>query len=183
MIHLKSKKWWWPLFCFCVDVAVKNVFQLYRLRKPDALEFKRAIVEGPFCKLFVGLGSTNRSTVSLPFPSSLSVLASCFLLRLFFHLNLFHRSSRNSLFSSVLSDYYGSLDTRFVRGTTRLMSWPGGERYLYPLQSLSSHLWYLLFSDWRRTISSKFFDTQFSLISIKELALPCHARGVLSFHR
>ena len=52
MIHLKSKKWWWPLFRFCVDVAVNNVFQMYRLRKPDAgeskldaLEFRRAIVE------------------------------------------------------------------------------------------------------------------------------------------
>ena len=26
MINLRSKKWWWPLFCFCVDVAVNNAF-------------------------------------------------------------------------------------------------------------------------------------------------------------
>ena len=26
MIHLTSKKWSWPLFCFCVDVAVSNGF-------------------------------------------------------------------------------------------------------------------------------------------------------------
>ena len=52
MINLRSKKWWWPLFRFCVDVAVNNAFQLYRLRQPDAseskldaLEFRRAIVE------------------------------------------------------------------------------------------------------------------------------------------
>ena len=36
----------------------------------------------------------------------------------------------------VLSDYNGSPDTRFSRGTTRLMSWPDGERYLPPLQPL-----------------------------------------------
>ena len=52
VINFRSKKWWWPLFRFCVDVAVNNAFQLYRLRQPDAseskldaLEFRRAIVE------------------------------------------------------------------------------------------------------------------------------------------
>ena len=28
MIKIRSKKWWWPLFRFCVDLAVNNVFQL-----------------------------------------------------------------------------------------------------------------------------------------------------------
>ena len=37
-----------------------------------------------------------------------------------------------------------------------------------------------LFSDWRRTVSSKFFDTQVPSIAIKELVLPRHARCVLS---
>ena len=36
----------------------------------------------------------------------------------------------------VLSDYNGSPDTRISRVTTRLMSWPDGERYLRPLKSL-----------------------------------------------
>ena len=51
-INLRSKKWWRPLFCFCIDVAVNNAFQLYCLRKLDAceskldaIEFRRAIVE------------------------------------------------------------------------------------------------------------------------------------------
>ena len=35
-VHLRSKKWWWPLFRFYIDVAVNNAFQLYRLRKLDA---------------------------------------------------------------------------------------------------------------------------------------------------
>ena len=37
-----------------------------------------------------------------------------------------------------------------------------------------------LFSDWRRTVSSKFFDTQIPSISTEELVLPRHARCVLS---
>ena len=60
----------------------------------------------------------------------------------------------------------------YLRGTTRLMRWPYGERYSYPLQSL--------FSDWRRTVSSKFFDTQVPSIFTEELVLPCHACCVLS---
>ena len=37
-----------------------------------------------------------------------------------------------------------------------------------------------LFSDWRRTVSSKFFDTQVPSISTEELGLSHHARCVLS---
>ena len=37
-----------------------------------------------------------------------------------------------------------------------------------------------LFSDWKRTVSSKFFDTQAPSISTEELVLPRHARCVLS---
>ena len=37
-----------------------------------------------------------------------------------------------------------------------------------------------LFSDWRHTLSSKFFDTQVPTISTKELVLLRHARCVLS---
>ena len=40
-----------------------------------------------------------------------------------------------------------------------------------------------LFSDWRRTVSSKFFDTQVPSISTEELVLPRHARCVLSRFR
>ena len=37
-----------------------------------------------------------------------------------------------------------------------------------------------LFLDWRRTVSSKFFDTQFTSIFTEDLVLPRHARCVLS---
>ena len=49
------------------------------------------------------------------------------------------------------------------------MSWPDGERYSRPL-----------FSDWRHTVSSKFFDTQVFSISTEELELPHYAHCVLS---
>ena len=44
---------------------------------------------------------------------------------------------------------------------------------IYPIHSS-------LFSDWRRTVSSKFFNTQAPSISTKELVLPRHAPCVLS---
>ena len=48
------------------------------------------------------------------------------------------------------------------------------------LSPLVSRIHSRLFSDWRRTVSSKFFDTQVPLISTEELVLPRHARCVLS---
>ena len=73
--------------------------------------------------------------------SSYLTLALSFLPHSHFHLSFYHklsgRSSRNCLLSlPVLSGYNLSPDTRFYRGTTRLMSWPDGVRYLRPLQSL-----------------------------------------------
>ena len=129
-------------------------------------------------------------------PTSLPLLFSCYLtlvlssplcplLHLFFYLKLCGRSGRNCLLSPVLSGYNGSPDTRFSRETMRLMSWPDGERYLHPLQSLVvspliSRIHSCLFLDWRRTVSSKSFDTQVPSIFTEKLVLPCHARCVLS---
>ena len=49
------------------------------------------------------------------------------------------------------------------------------------LSSLISRIHSCLFSDWRRTVSSKFFNIQQVLsISTEELVLPRHARCVLS---
>ena len=84
----------------------------------------------------------------------------------------------------VLSGYNESPENHFSQGTTRLMSWPDGERYLRSLQSLVVSFLLSLAStlvcDWKRTVSSKFFDTQAPSISTKELVLPRHARCVLS---
>ena len=48
------------------------------------------------------------------------------------------------------------------------------------LSPLISRIHSLLFSNWKCTVSSKFFDTQVPLISTEELVLPRHARCVLS---
>ena len=48
---------------------------------------------------------------------------------------------------------------------------------LFPL---TSRIYSCLISDWRHTVSSKFFDTQVAPISTKELVLPHHTRCVLS---
>ena len=48
---------------------------------------------------------------------------------------------------------------------------------------LISRIHYSLFSHWRSTVSSKFFDIQVSSISIEELVLSRHARCVLSHLR
>ena len=60
------------------------------------------------------------------------------------------------------------------------MSWPDREHYLCSLQSLVvSRIHSTLFSDWRHTVSSKFFDTKTPSISTEELVLLCHTRCVL----
>ena len=141
----------------------------------------------PFCKLFGGLGSTNKSGISLLFFYLTPVLSSllCPLLHLFFNLNLSGKSGRNCLLSlSALSGYNGSPDTGFSRVATRLISWPDGEHYSCPQQSLVVLFSYLSYpflslsyplSDQRRTVSSKFFDTQVSSTSTEKLVLPRHA--------
>ena len=51
-------------------------------------------------------------------------------------LNLEHPCHNQAVESCVLSGHNGSADIRFPRATTRLMSWPDGERYSFPQQSL-----------------------------------------------
>ena len=48
------------------------------------------------------------------------------------------------------------------------------------LSPLTSRIHSCLILDWRRTVSSKYFDTQVPSISTEELVLPLHARCVLS---
>ena len=91
----------------------------------------------PLYKLFAGLGSTYKSATSLLLSSYLF----CSPLHVSFYFNLSGRSDRSLWqiclhFPSVLSGHNGFPDTGFSRRTTRLMSWPNGERYSCPLQSL-----------------------------------------------
>ena len=119
-----------------LSVALRPLFPFRQAQYAQVFSLKPA----PFCTLFAGLGSTNKSTISLLFSSCLTLVLSsppCPLLHLSSYLKLCGRSGRNCLLSPpVLSDYNGSQDTRFSRGTTRSMSWPDGERYLRPPLSL-----------------------------------------------
>ena len=52
MTQHRSKKWYWPMFRFCVDLAVQNAYQLYRLQtkiagapEHDLLSFRREIAQ------------------------------------------------------------------------------------------------------------------------------------------
>ena len=113
-----------------LSVALRPFYFLQQAQYVQVFPLKSA----PFCTLFAGLGSTNKSAISLLFSSYLTLVRSsppCPLLHLSSYLKLCGRSGRNCLlFPPILSGYNGSLDILFSRATTRLMSWPDGERYL-----------------------------------------------------
>jgi DNA excision repair protein ERCC-6 len=46
-VSIRSKKWWWPLFCFCLDTCVHNAWQLFRKNNKDLdyLGFRRQVVQ------------------------------------------------------------------------------------------------------------------------------------------
>ena len=119
-----------------LSVALRPLFPVRQAQCAQVFPLKPT----PFCTLFVGLGSTNKFAFSLLLSSCLTLVLSsppCPLLRLSSYLKLCRRSDRNCLLSpSVLSDYNGSPDTRFSRGTTRPMSWLVGVLILHPPQSL-----------------------------------------------
>ena len=108
-----------------LSVALRSLFPLQQAQYAQVFSLKPA----PFCTLFAGLGSTNKSAISLLFCYLTLVLCSppCPLLHLSSYLKLCGRSGTNCLLSPpALSDYNGSLDTCFSWGTTQLMSWTEG---------------------------------------------------------
>ena len=109
-----------------LSVALRPLFPFWQAQYAQVFLLKLA----PFCTLFAGLGSTNKSVIFLLFYYLTLVLFSppCPLLHLSFYLKLCHRSGRNCLLSPpVLSGCNGSPATRFSQGTTRLMCWPDRE--------------------------------------------------------
>ena len=111
------------------SVALRPLFPFRQAQYVPVFPLKPA----PFCTLFAGLGSTNKSAISHFFSYYLTLVLSsppCPLPHLSSCLKLCGRSGRNCvLFPFVLSGYNGSPDSRFSRGTTRLMSLPDGVRY------------------------------------------------------
>ena len=117
-----------------LSVALRPLFPFHQVQFVQVFLLKPA----PFCMLFAGLGNTNKSAISLLFCLTLTLSSPpCPLLHLSSYPKLCGRSGRNCLFfHPALSGYNGSPDTRFSQGMMWLMSWPDGERYSCPLQSL-----------------------------------------------
>ena len=138
----------------------------------------------PFCKLFAELGSTNKSVISLLF---------------FFALTLATLSSSpsfllcQSLWQELFSLSFCSIRLQWIPGHSFLPESNTADdlarrgALVVPsatpcsLSPLISRIHSCLFSDSRRTVSLKFFDTQVSRSSIfvEELVLPRHARCAL----
>ena len=166
-----------------LSVALRPLFPFRQAQYVQIFQLKLA----PFCTLFAGLGSTSKSAISVLFSYYLTLILfspPCPLLHLFSYLKLCGRSGRNCLVCPpVLSGYNGSPDTRFSRATTRLArrgALLGPSAIPCSLSPLISRIHSRLFSDWRRTVSSKYFNTQVPSISTEELVLPRHARCVFS---
>ena len=71
IINLHTKKWWWPLFQFVIDVAINNAYQIYRqshLNRGEytlnSLGFHRTVVDAFYRLHRKSLSSTTLFTYS-----------------------------------------------------------------------------------------------------------------------
>ena len=118
----------WPT---ALSVALRPLFPFQQAQYVPVFPLKPA----PLCTLFAGLGNTIKSAISLLLLSdSCSVLATLSSPPSFL-LSQTLWQIWQELSSPVLSGYNGSPDICFSRETTRLTSWPDGERCLRPPQS------------------------------------------------
>ena len=166
-----------------LSVALRPLFPSRQAQYAQVFSPKLA----PFCTLFAGLGSTNKSAISLLLLSdSRSVLATLssppfFLL-----------SQTLWQIWQELSSLSCSIRLQWVFGHSFLLENDATDELarrgalLAPsaipcsLSPLISRTHSRLISNWRRTVWLKFFDTQVPSISTEELVLSRHARCVLS---
>ena len=134
----------------------------------------------PFCMLFAGLGSTIKSAIFLLFSYMTPVLfyPPSFLLSQTLWQIWQELSSLSS--SSIRLQWFPGHTFPPENDTADELARRGALLAPSAIPCSLSPLTSRLISDWRRTVSSKFFDTQVPSISTEELVLPRHARCVLS---
>ena len=167
-----------------LSVALKPLFPFLQAQYVQVFLLKPA----PFCTLFAGLGSTNKSATFLLFLSdSRSVLATLFSPPSFLLFQtLWQIWQELSSLSSCSIKLQWVPRQSFLPGNDTADELAKRGALLAPsaipcsLSLLITPIHSYVFSDCRCTVSSKFSDTQVPSISTEELVLPRHARCVLS---